>query len=292
MDKDIQDYRIRSPRREKPISTATERAYKQAKYNFIFSGGRLPASETMVLNYIADLSSAYSFNTISQRIAALSRWHHDQGFNDPTKASVVRQALVEARRICKIAAKNHLPLDFDLFDIIMNTHESRLQLSIRKSQNEQLLRMRRDKAIFSLGFWGGLRSGNLNSLMIEHISITSTGISIYRGSGQQKSILSIPPMEKHCPVQAMEQWLNASGLTTGIAFPAINRWGVIDNTKRAQINETLRRLAKQAEVNVDFTSNSLRVGFAEWAYSQGWNFMDIMNHIGWTPALAKLKYAR
>ncbi|HHH9650062.1 TPA: tyrosine-type recombinase/integrase [Pseudomonas aeruginosa] len=291
MEKDIRD--IRSPQYERPISAATEKAYRQAREHFKSNGGLLPATEHMILNYIADLSTTYSFGTISHRMAALSHWHYGFGFQDPTKTSRVRQALSEAERICRVGGRSRPPLEFHNFDKIMSTHESVLQRAVSENKKEQLLRMYRDKAMFSLGFWRGFRSGDLNSLKIEQILITpAEGMVIYKDNAGQGTLLNIPAMEPHCPVQAMEQWLAVSGLTSGIVFPAISRWGTIDNTRQSNVNEALRKLTKQAEIDIDFTSHSLRVGFAEWAYNQGWGFMEIMNHVGWAPALAKLRYAR
>lgn len=293
MEKDVRLHRVRRPPDERPISVATKKAYRQAREHYHSTGGFFPATEYEILDYIAHLSATYSFSTVLQRIAALSWWHRDYGFQDPTKTSRVRQALAEAERICRAGVKSHPPLEFHQFNKIMTTHEDMLQLAIHSNQNEQVLRMYRDKAIFSLGFWRGFRAGDLNALRIEQILITpNAGMTIYKDSVTKGGILNIPCIELHCPVRAMEQWLTASGLTFGIAFPAIDRWGMIDGMRRANINKTLRKLTKQAELDIDFTSQSLRVGFAEWAYNQGWGFMEIMDYVGWTPALAKLKYTR
>ena len=46
--------------------------------------GLLPASSDAIARYLADYASTLSSNTLRHRLAALSRWHLDQGFADPT----------------------------------------------------------------------------------------------------------------------------------------------------------------------------------------------------------------
>ena len=55
--------------------------------------GLLPATEGAVAQYLADHAASHSVATLRQRLAALSRWHSDFGFPDPTKSPLVRKVL-------------------------------------------------------------------------------------------------------------------------------------------------------------------------------------------------------
>jgi len=55
--------------------------------------GFLPATADSVTRYLANYADTLAISTLKQRLAALSQWHIDQGFPDPTKASMVKKVL-------------------------------------------------------------------------------------------------------------------------------------------------------------------------------------------------------
>jgi hypothetical protein len=78
----------------------TRRSYASAVQHFeIDWGGFLPATVDAIIRYLADNASVLSLNTLRHRLAALSRWHQDHGFPDPTKAAKVRQVLKGIRTL-------------------------------------------------------------------------------------------------------------------------------------------------------------------------------------------------
>ncbi|MEZ5505935.1 MAG: hypothetical protein R3F38_08080 [Gammaproteobacteria bacterium] len=51
----------------------------------------MPATADSVSRYLTDHADTLSVNTLKQRLAALAKWHNDQGFPDPTaKAPLVK----------------------------------------------------------------------------------------------------------------------------------------------------------------------------------------------------------
>lgn len=65
----------------------TRRSYTSAVRHFeVEWGGFLPASADSIARYLARHAELLSIATLRQRLAALSRWHQDHGFADPTKA--------------------------------------------------------------------------------------------------------------------------------------------------------------------------------------------------------------
>jgi hypothetical protein len=76
----------------------TRRSYASAiQYPEVGRGGLLPATIDSIARYLAAFAESLSLNTLKHRLAALSRWHQDHGFPDPTKASKIRQLLKGVR---------------------------------------------------------------------------------------------------------------------------------------------------------------------------------------------------
>jgi hypothetical protein len=72
----------------------TRRSYRSAVEHFeVEWGGFLPATSDSVARYLANYAPTLALNTLSQRLAALSRWHIDQRMPDPTKSPLVKKVL-------------------------------------------------------------------------------------------------------------------------------------------------------------------------------------------------------
>lgn len=72
----------------------TRRSYASAVRHFeIEWKGLLPSTADAISRYLADHAATLAINTLRLRLAALSRWHTDQGFADPTKSPLVRQVV-------------------------------------------------------------------------------------------------------------------------------------------------------------------------------------------------------
>jgi hypothetical protein len=71
-----------------------ERRYAQAVEHFETEwGGVLPASSESVVRYLAAYGAQLSSDTLRTHLAALAQWQQQYGFDDPTKASRVRDVL-------------------------------------------------------------------------------------------------------------------------------------------------------------------------------------------------------
>lgn len=70
----------------------TRLSYASALRHFeVEWGGFLPATSEAVARYLAAYGGELANSTLRQRLAALARWHQDQGFQDPTKSPLVRR---------------------------------------------------------------------------------------------------------------------------------------------------------------------------------------------------------
>ena len=72
----------------------TRLSYQSALRHFeVEWGGFLPATTDSVARYLADYGGKLASSTLRHRLAALSRWHTDHGFVDPTKGLLVKKVL-------------------------------------------------------------------------------------------------------------------------------------------------------------------------------------------------------
>lgn len=81
---------------------STKRSYAGAVRHFkIEWKGFLPATPDSVARYLAHYAESLALNTLQQRLVALTQWHNEQGFPDPTKFPVVRIVLKGIRIPCR-----------------------------------------------------------------------------------------------------------------------------------------------------------------------------------------------
>ena len=97
----------------------TRRSYASAIRHFeIEWKGLLPSTADAISRYLADHAGTLAINTLRQRLAALSRWHTDQGFPDPTKSALVRQVLKGIRSVHATPEKRARPLELSVLQQI------------------------------------------------------------------------------------------------------------------------------------------------------------------------------
>lgn len=261
--------------------------------------GLLPATPDTVARYLADQATSVSINTLRLRLAGLSRWHTDHGFPDPTKAKVVAQVLKGIRSAHSIPEKQAKPIELAQLQQVSDWLES---APPEAGQNVRVhrLRLTRDRAMVLIGFWRGFRADELAHLKIENIELEpGAGMSIFLPHSKgdrdfEGRRYRCPALSRLCPVTAYEDWLAASGLTSGPVFRKIDRWGHLGSeaiTPGAVI-PWLRHLLKAAGV-VDsdrYSSHSLRRGFAGWARSSGWDLKEMMEYVGWKDVTSAMRY--
>ena len=93
----------------------TRRSYASAIQHFeVEWEGLLPATIDSIARYLAVYAESLSLNTLKHRLAALSRWHQDHGFPDPTKALKIRQVLKGIRTLHPAQEKRAKPLELEI----------------------------------------------------------------------------------------------------------------------------------------------------------------------------------
>lgn len=279
----------------------TRQSYQSAIRDFeVEWGGFLPATPDSIARYLANRADKHAVNTLRQRLAALAKWHLDQGFPDPTKEPVVRQVLRGIQTLYPAQEKRAKPFQIDQLMLVDRWLSDGADAAEAQRALGAELRYRRNKALFLLGFWRGFRGDELTRLQIEHVHITpGEGMTCFlprtKGDRQFKGgNFKVPLLSRLCPVTAYAEWIAAAALTHGPVFRAIDRWGNIgaNGLNIDSLVPLLRTIL--LETNVDapelYSAHSLRRGFASWATANGWDIKTLMEHVGWKNTQSALRY--
>ncbi|MCU7940663.1 MAG: site-specific integrase [gamma proteobacterium symbiont of Bathyaustriella thionipta] len=276
----------------------TRRSYQFAVDHYEVSwGGFLPSTADSIARYLADQAEVLSINTLKQRLAALARWHQDQGFPDPTKAPVVKQVLKGIRAVHPHQEKQANPLQITDLEKIVIYLDKQIQ---QTSQRSILLPLCRNKALVLLGFWRAFRSDELTRLRVENIIIkTDIGLEIFlpqtkTDRNNQGTTYHVPALSRLCPVNAYQDWIDLALLTEGPVFFGVDQWGNM-NDKGMHSNSViplLRELMQKAGLSntQSYSSHSLRRGFASWANANEWDLKSLMQYVGWKDTKSALRY--
>lgn len=279
----------------------TRRSYASAVRHFeIEWKGLLPSTADAISRYLADHAATLAINTLRQRLAALSRWHTDQGFADPTKSPLVRQVLKGIRSIHAVPEKRARPLELAVLQQIDQWLDTAINNAQQSGDRPALLRHTRNRSLMLLGFWRGFRSDELVNLRIENTEVTpGEGLACYLGRSKgdrqlQGRVFRCPALSRLCPVAAFNAWIDLAGLTEGPVFRKIDRWGnVADESLHANsLIPLLRSLFAEAGVESpeDYSSHSMRRGFAGWARASGWDIKELMEYVGWKDVKSAMRY--
>lgn len=279
----------------------TRQSYRAAIEHFeVQWKGMLPATADGVARYLAEYADMLAVSTLRQRLAALAQWHTAQGFPDPTKAPIVRQAMRGIRALHPAQQKQAKPLQLDELERVVGALDHAADDARRSNDRAGELRNLRDKSLILLGFWRGFRSDELSRLRVEHVEASAgDGISCFLGrtKGDRQNLGSTfraPALSRLCPVEAYLNWISAAQLTSGPVYRAIDRWGHVgeNGLHIDSIGPLLRAMLKNgglAEAGA-YSGHSLRRGFASWAASDGWDVRSLMEYVGWRDMKSALRY--
>ncbi|MBS3997162.1 MAG: tyrosine-type recombinase/integrase [Hydrogenophaga sp.] len=282
-------------------SDNTRRSYASAIRHYeVEWKGFLPSTADAIARYLADHAATLAINTLRQRLAALSRWHTDQGFPDPTKSALVRQVLKGIRSVHSVPEERARPLELAVLQQVDQWLDTAINHAQQSGDRAALLRHMRDRSLMLLGFWRGFRSDELVNLRVENIEVTpGQGMTCYLGRSKgdrqhQGRVFRCPALSRLCPVAAFNAWIDLAGLTEGPVFRKIDRWGhVADESLHANsLIPLLRSLFAESGVESpeEYSSHSMRRGFAGWARASGWDIKELMEYVGWKDVKSAMRY--
>jgi len=285
------DQYLAAARRER-----TAKAYAAAIRHFeVDWGGILPTSGETVARYLADHAPQLSANTLRQRLAALGQWHTAHGFVDPTRMPIVKQTLRGIRVIHAQVERQAAPLQIDQLGQVADWLTQSIVHARSQRDRASELRALRDRAMILLGFWRGFRSDELIHLRVEHVAFEPGGMICFlrktkTGTGKT---YKVPALTRWCAVAAVREWLDVSGLTEGPLLPKVGLQGRL-GTKSLHANSVIKMLrvamARAGLPAQQYSSHSLRRGFASWATRNGWDVKSLMAYVGWRDPSSAMRY--
>ncbi len=270
------------------VSDATRIAYRADLDHFMRWGGAIPASAEMVAAYVADFSETLEVATNQRRIAAISVAHDAGGFPNPCKSILVRSTMNGIKRLRGVAQKEAKPLlREDLFAIL-----DVLGSSVKDA---------RDRALLLIGFAGAFRRSELIGLDVADVEHVRQGVILHLRKSKTDQLgqgrkIGIPYARgRHCPVAAIDAWLERSGIVEGAIFRNVNRHGQIASTRLSGegVGLVVRERHKAAGLDISgFSGHNLRAGFATSASQAGVSSFKIRQQTGHTSDAMLSRYIR
>ncbi|HYU46199.1 MAG TPA: site-specific integrase, partial [Terriglobales bacterium] len=186
----------------------------------------------VIARYLAAHATTHAVATLARHLVAIRRAHALQGLPDPVRSELVGDSVRDAR----------------------------------------------DRALLLIGFAGAFRRSELSRIDCESIERTARGIVItipksktdQEGQGRQ---VAIPHGRNDiCPVRALDQWLELSGITQGPVFRPLARRGHVLPSQLS--GDSIASIVKQRVKAIDldparYSGHSLRAGFVTSAATAG-----------------------
>lgn len=265
-------------------SANTRRAYKSAWRDFEhwckqFHFAPLPASASVIVEYLRLLADYSTVSTLQVKLAAISFAHTAAHQPDPTDTPEVRAVMAGIRRQLGTAPNKKAPI-------------TRADLERMITSLPDTLTGKRDKAILLIGFAGAFRRSELIALDVKHIVFLEDRAVItleksktdQEGRGAKKHIPRMDDDPDLCPVAALQAWLFAAGIQSGAVFRKVDRWGKVWERRlnSGTVAEIVKSAARAAGLNPDvMAGHSLRSGFITSAAGRNvaeWKIQQVSKH--------------
>ncbi len=271
------------------IADSTRIAYRSDLDHFMRWGGSIPATAEMVAAYLAEFSETLAVATNQRRIASISVAHDAAGFLNPCKSILVRSTMNGIKRLRGVSQKQAKALvKEDLFAIL----DAIMGESVKDA---------RDRALLLIGFAGAFRRSELVGLDVGDVERVRQGVILHLRKSKTDQLgqgrkIGIPfGRGRHCPVVAIDAWLERSGIVEGAVFRNVNRHGQIAPTRLSGEGVALvvRERLKAAGLDpAGFSGHSLRAGFCTSAAQVGVSSLKIKAQTGHSSDAMLSRYIR
>jgi len=275
-------------------SAATRRAYAGDLKHFREHGGKIPATPQMVANYAAKFAGVLAVATIQRRLIAIHQVHTEEGLKSPVMDRLVKRTMQGIRRTFGVAQRRVKALvKTDLLEMLVMVNR------------QKPLKAARDRALLLIGFAGALRRSELVAIQCADITRFEAGMEILlrRSKTDQEGVgrtVWIPHAKdsERCPVAALDQWLELSGIDRGPVFRWVSRHGhlVGDKGLTSQsvalvVKRSLKRVHGIAATK-SVSGHSLRAGYCTEAALVGMAPWQIREQTGHKSDVTLAKYIR
>lgn len=247
------------------LAANTRRGYASDLAGFARWGGSVPTDAATVSRYVAELSNTHSAASISRMLSALGKAHRVAGHDDPTKAEIVKATVAGVRRTYGTAQRQARPLlRDDLFAMLDSMGKRPKDI--------------RDRAMLLLGFATAMRRSELVALNVGDVDIIAQGllVTVRRSKTDQEGRgrhIAVPlGKTRHCPIDALHNWLTYASIKSGAIFRGIDKHGnILDRRVSGEaVSHVIKaRLSDAGYDPARFSGHSLRAGFVTAAAMTG-----------------------
>lgn len=274
-------------------SNATTRAYDADICHFKQHGGSIPATPTMVAEYLANFAKILAVSTLQHRLIAIHRAHTDVGLVSPVMDNLVKRTMQGIRRTVGTKQRQVMAL----------VKDDLLQMMVHV-ERQRPMKAARDKALLLVGFSGAFRRSELVALRCEDMTCFDGGVEllIRRSKTDQEGAgrtVFIPYARgSRCPVTALMDWLSVAGIASGPFFRAINRHDQVVGNKAltpqsvALIVKSSVRMMAGDEAAKNAAGHSLRAGYCTEAATVGLQPYQIREQTGHKSDVTLARYIR
>lgn len=234
-------------------------------------------------------SGPMAYATLAHRVAVMSKAHQLRGLTNPCMDVQVRDLLSRTRKAYArrgALAQKKAALTKDPLQALLATCDDSL-------------RGRRDRALL-LFAWasGGRRRSEVVEAEMHHLRRLGPSDFVYTLHHSKTNQSGQDRPENHKPIlgvagQALQSWLEASGITTGHMFRRVLKGGHLGGPlSAAAVRDIVRARCAMAGVEGDFSAHSLRSGFVTEAGRQNVPLADTMAMTGHQSVATVLGYFR
>ena len=274
-------------------SEASTRSYDAGIRHFKLHGGTVPATPTMVAEYLACMAGTLAVATLQHRLIAIHRAHTDQGLPSPVMDNLVKRTMQGIRRTLGVKQRRVTAL----------VKDDLLEMMVHLDQ-QMPMRAARDQALILVGFAGAFRRSELVALRHEDMTQFDSGIELLlRKSktdqdGHGRTVFIPYARGSRCPVEVLKHWLALAGIDSGPLFRPINRHDQVVGSKAltpqsvALIVKASVRLMAGDEAAKTVAGHSLRAGYCTEAATVGLLPYQIREQTGHKSDVTLARYIR
>ena len=274
-------------------SSATTRSYDADIRHFQQHGGTIPATATMVAEYLAYFAGTLAVATLQHRLIAIHRAHVDSGLPSPIMDHLVKRTMQGIRRTLGTKQRRVTAL----------VKDDLLEMMVHVDQ-QMPMRAARDKALILVGFAGAFRRSELVGLQHEDMTQYDGGVEfLLRRSktdqeGAGRTVFIPYARGGRCPVKVLKYWLALAGIDSGPLFRPINRHDQLVGRKAltpqsvALIVKASVRMTAGDEAARMVAGHSLRAGYCTEAATVGLQPYQIREQTGHKSDVTLARYIR
>ncbi|NRB16160.1 MAG: tyrosine-type recombinase/integrase [Rhodobacteraceae bacterium] len=274
---------------EAAYAVNTRRAYRSDVASFLQWGGSIPSTPQEIAAFIAFRAETCSVATIKRQLASLSSLHSTlEHTPNPLKSRHIAAAV---RGLARLHGKPQRAVEPLLIEHLRLILDGLPATTIGK----------RNAALLTTGFAGGMRRSELVALDFCDIAYASAGIriTIRRSKTDQFGhgrIVAIPyGRTRYCPIKYLNRWFSEIDTQEGAVFRSCAKGGQIGHNRLSveAVAVIVKKTAAKIGLDpVDYSGHSLRAGYVTSAIQAGASEHSVRRQTGHASSATMERYIR